>query len=306
MIVAREEEFEGYPSVRLANEVVTLWVTRSIGPRILGLSVNGGENLFAVLPNDTFEHPGGETFYFRGGHRLWAAPEDAVITYAPDNAPVEIHQTESGLAVEQSDPAGSRLLKKINISLPEPKTARIIVDHEITNQGKNSITLAPWAITQFRPGGVGILPQPNGPIDQYGMLPNRQLAIWPYTDIANPKVTWGQGYIYVQASFTEGAFKVGFPNPHGWLGYWFDGTLFMKQAEYHPDETYFDHGSSSECYCNPRFLELETIGPRVTLEPGAAKCHREVWRVFQDVELPESESAFKEWINKLDAIEGTR
>jgi len=41
----------------------------------------------------------------------------------------------------------------------------------------------------------------------------------------------------------------------------------------------------SECYCNPHFLELETMGPRTTLAPGESVSHRETWVVHPDVPI---------------------
>ena len=83
----------------------------------------------------------------------------------------------------------------------------------------------------------------------------------------------------------EGALKIGFPNPDGWLAYVVDDTLFLKQAVYQPDGDYFDRGSSSECYCNPRLLELETLGPRTTLAPGESVSHRETWLVRAGISI---------------------
>jgi hypothetical protein len=98
-------------------------------------------------------------------------------------------------------------------------------------------------------------------------------------------VTWGRRYILLQAR-TESAFKIGFSNPRGWLAYWSNGVLFVKRAIYEADSTYYDFGSSSECYCNREFLELETLAPVSTILPGASACHVETWEIYGDVERP--------------------
>jgi hypothetical protein len=87
-----------------------------------------------------------------------------------------------------------------------------------------------------------------------------------------------------------GQLKVGFPNPAGWLAYVVDGTMFVKYAAYQPESAYFDGGSSSECYCDPRFLELETLGPRIWLAPGASTSHRETWVIHEGVSVPPNEA----------------
>ena len=141
---------------------------------------------------------------------------------------------------------------------------------------------APWAISQFRTGGVAILPQV---IDDTGVLPNRGLALWPYTDLANPSLAWGHGLILVKAKM-EAPFKLGFSNPRGWLAYWLDGNLFVKRAAYDPQGTYADFGSSSEFYCNQQFLELETLAPMGTIPPGGSAVHVETWELYGEIDLP--------------------
>ncbi len=96
----------------------------------------------------------------------------------------------------------------------------------------------------------------------------------------------------------EGAFKVGFPNPRGWLAYWQAGTLFVKRASFDSQAKYYDFGSSSECYCNDKFLELEAIAPISTLAPGASVTHIKIWELYADIEYPENEEATQRIIEK--------
>lgn len=97
----------------------------------------------------------------------------------------------------------------------------------------------------------------------------------------------------------ESPFKIGFPNPRGWLGYWIDNSLFIKSASIFPDANYYDKGSSSECYCNDQFLELETLGPITTLAPGETISHVETWKLFADVERPDTEEDVAALVAKL-------
>jgi len=82
--------FLGLDCYPLENESLKLLVTRSVGPRILSFGFKDGENLFAELPETVIEVPGGGTFRFYGGHRLWHAPEEPGRTYLSDDAPVDI------------------------------------------------------------------------------------------------------------------------------------------------------------------------------------------------------------------------
>ncbi len=274
--------------VELANSALTLLVTQSVGPRILALRLGEGENLFAELPDVALAYPGGGTYQLYGGHRLWHAPEVPHRTYIPDGDPVAIEPIESGLAATQNVEGQTGLQKSLHIRLPD-ESATVIVDHTLTNRGMWPITCAPWAITQLRAGGVAILPQNDQPADPDGVQPNRSLVLWPYTDLRSEHLTWGNRCLFVRASFRSGAFKVGFPNARGWLAYHWQDTLFVKFASYQAGAEYFDLGGSSQCYCNPRFLELETLGPKAIIEPGETATHREIWRVLGGLELAPSE-----------------
>jgi hypothetical protein len=162
-----------------------------------------------------------------------------------------------------------------------PGSARAVVRHVLTNQGESSLRLAPWAITQLAPGGVAILPQCGASTDESPFQPNRRVVLWPYTDLGSEAIQWRDKAILIHARLTQGKTKLGYPNPSGWLGYWRKGTLFIKRAAFDPGADYVDMGSSSQCYCDARFLELETLGPAVQLESGKTLEHTEVWSVHE-------------------------
>ena len=277
-------QFMNMECVELANTAVSLLITKSAGPRIIKLSLPGGENLFAELPDVVLDCPGTGDFHIRGGHRLWHAPEKAARTYLPDDDPLAVTEVENGVQVVQPVEEKTGLQKSMTITLPD-ESATIVVDHTLTNLGMWAVECAPWAITQMRAGGTAVLPQNTLELDADGLLPNRPIALWSYTDINSPHIDLHNDHIAIHANMTDGALKIGFPNPRGWLGYWIDGTVFVKTAVFNPAATYYDFGSSSECYCNDKFLELETLGPRSFIEPGNAVTHREIWRLFDHVEL---------------------
>ncbi len=293
-----EEQYAGYACLKLENAALALWVTTQVGPRVIGLGLQGGLDLFAKLPHATASWPQVGTYRFRGGHRFWLAPEDPRRTYRPDDDPVTVADVPRGVRVTQPVQAPLGVQKSLEITVPD-RRARVVVDHVVTNVGAEAIELAPWAITQLRPGGLAILPQATGPADAHGLLPNRQIALWPYTSVDSPHVTWGDRYVFVEATMRSGALKIGFPNPAGWLAYAVDDALFVKHAPFEPDATYVDRGSSSECYCHPQFLELETLGPRTALSPGASVRHRERWTVYEGVSVEPVEDAVQQLVEVL-------
>ncbi|HET6823549.1 MAG TPA: hypothetical protein VFH34_12945 [Anaerolineales bacterium] len=286
--------FLGLECHALENEQLKLLVMRSAGPRILSFGFKDGDNLFAELPDARIDDFGGDAFHFYGGHRLWHAPEEPRRTYLPDDFPVDIVSAENGLTVTQKTEAQTGLQKMIEIRLPG-ESPQVIITHYLTNQGLWPVTCAPWAITQLKPGGTAILPQTR---QDTGVLPNRSLALWPYTDMVNPNVRWGSNYILLDAEL-DSPFKIGFPNPRGWLAYWWNGTLFVKRAEYDAQAEYFDFGSSSECYCNDQFIELETLSPIRTIAPGETVSHIETWELYREIDRPRHESDAQRIVDAL-------
>lgn len=281
--------------VPLENASLCLLLARSVGPRIISLRLKGGENLFAELPDLLVACPDGKEFRFYGGHRIWHAPENMPRTYIPDDEPVEITPRDNGLLITRMVEVETGIEKSIHVSLVGDKP-QVMLRHTLTNRGMWPVECAPWAITQLKPGGVAILPQSQG---EAMLLPNRSLAIWPYTDITSPHVCWGNNYILLHAEMQVGAFKIGFPNPRGWLAYWVQGTLFVKRAACDLQAVYYDFGSSSECYCNEHFLELETLAPISKLAPVESVMHLETWELYPNVDYPENEEVVQAMVENL-------
>ncbi len=76
--------------------------------------------------------------------------------------------------------------------------------------------------------------------------------------------------------------------------------MFVKRACYETGAAYFDFGSSSECYCNNLFLELETLAPVHVLLPGASVSHVETWEIHRWKETPKDEQAIRDLVAGLN------
>ncbi len=252
-------------------------------PRILRFSPKGKTNLFADLEKAPVQTPYG-SFYFRGGHRLWHSPEAMPRTYIPDNDGATVREIENGIVIDQPSEAWTHIAKSIEICL-DPNQPRVFIRHELRNEGAWAVEFAPWALTMFRLGGVGIFPQPAGNVDAAGLLPNRQLTLWPYAQLNDPRVMLRDDFVLVHADPKLPPFKFGYLNRQGWIGYWLDHVFFVKKFEL-PTETkpYPDGGCNVESYFNDQFIELETLGPLTKLEPGESVFHAETWEVYPTLE----------------------
>jgi hypothetical protein len=286
--------------IALQNASIELFVTESVGPRIIRLNLHGEANILAELPHVQFDYPGiDEKFIAYGGHRFWHAPQMPVRTHIPDNRPVAVATIPNGVAVTQDTETRTGIRKTLHIILPDDSPT-VIVDHILTNEGVWPITTAPWGITELREGGVAICPQTDQFDDPDGVLPNRTIALWPFTSIRSPHIDWGDRFIFVHATMQEAMLKFGFPNPVGWLAYHVDDTLFVKHAAFDRNAAYFDRGSSSQIYCMPEFIELETVGPRTVVQPGESVSHRETWTLYPNIEFTPDEAAAVALAQKLN------
>jgi len=286
MVSSFKSSLKGIDCSQIDNRYLTVCVSVDFGPRVLGLSYQGGENLLAVLPDAQLQAAGGLAYHLWGGHRLWVAPERPEITYLPDDQPPRIEEITNGLEVVQEVERSTGIQKSWRIRLV-PERAEVVLDHRISNQGTGPIALAPWAVTMLPPGGVGLLPLPEDPQDEHGLWPNRQLVFWPYTDLESSHIKLNNQALLVTAEMRRGALKVGVPNPLGWIAYRHKKVLFVKKTRYLEGENYLDRGASHQIYCDPQVIELETLGPQTTLNPGQAVDHQELWQIYPQGSFPQ-------------------
>jgi hypothetical protein len=267
-------DFHGEPTQILENHFVTLeYLTTA--PRIIRFAPRGRANLFVDLGLEALATPYGD-FYFRGGHRLWHSPEAMPRTYNPDNAGAIITPLAAGARIDQPTEPGTGIAKSLTIELDNERAA-VTVTHILRNDNPWAVELAPWALTMFRLGGVGIFPQAT---HDAGLLANRQLSLWSYTRINDPRLHLADDYILVHATAGLPPLKFGYFNPHGWQGYYIDGVLFVKRFEVIHGANFPDGGCNSETYTNNKFIELETLGVLAQIQPGAIVTHVETWEVF--------------------------
>ena len=252
----------------------------AFGPRLVSLRFRQGPELFAQLADDVMiVHPDSGTYRFHGGHRLWAAPEVPAITYAPDDHPCVVTTGDDGLRITAPiDSAG--FIKDLRVGLDGD---RLVVDHRVENGGPGPISLALWGITQFRLGGVALIPIGAGVVHD-PLQADSSLVIWPYTDLTDSRLSWRRQAAIVEA--TPGPrFKVGSGPSPGHLGYLIEDQLFTKEVAAAETGTYIDRGAIAQVFVDDSFCELESLGPVVSLNPGASLSHREVWKVDECADL---------------------
>ncbi len=287
-------DFFGRETIILANERFQLECLAEAGPRIARLIPAWlGENILAETPNAVTRTDDGD-FHFMGGHRLWIAPESFEQTYIPDDHGVTVKRITNGLKLEGSIQPDTHIRKTISVQV-SPSRPFVMIKHKIENYGRVSIRLAPWAITMLRTGSVAILPQQYGTVDKDGLLPNRNLSLWSYSRWDDPRLKLDDEFIKVKATELKQPFKLGYFNPHGWLGYIFEDVFFVKRFSVRRDEEYPDHGCNAEVYTNGEAIELESLGALTDLKPHEEVIHTETWEVYDINHIPKDMFGEKTW-----------
>ncbi len=297
-VAAQKIEYKGWKNnVRLSNGDVELIVTLDVGPRIISYRLTKGANVFKEYENQLGKS-GEKDWQIRGGHRLWVAPEDLTRTYFPDNGPVDYRQQGETFVFTAGPEKLYGIQKEISLRLSS-SGSRVTVGQTIKNVGTKPTTLAPWGQTVMAPGGIEIIPLPPkkdhpGPPtnartpDDYA--PNQRLALWPYFDFRDDRFQFGGRYITVQQKPRRGPTKIGLAHRMGWVGYLNQDTLFVKRFRYEDGKTYPDLGCNFETFTNGDMLEIESLGPLVTLAPGETTKLTETWELIPNVESFKNEA----------------
>ncbi len=274
-------EYKGWKrNIQLENNEIELVITLEVGPRILRCGFKGERNLMAEIPEQV-GGAGEPLWRIRGGHRLWVAPEHKPRTYELDNEPVEFEELDGGVRVIQKPGPLTGIQKRMEIRLSQDKN-EVEVLHTLINRGDRPVQCAAWALSVMTPKGLAVLPLPEVVAHDERVLPNQNWSLWGYTDLSDPRYTIGSSYVLIRQDPERGPTKFGLAEREGWMGYWVDGYLFIKQfqrsAGVHPDGDV-----NCEVYTDENILELETLGPLVELAPGQEVRHEERWTLFRGV-----------------------
>lgn len=279
--------------IRVSNGTAELYATIDFGPRIIRFGAVGHENMFfedidCKAVTDLSAYPGyfhHDCYRLYGGHRLWAAPEALPRTYFTDHDPVEYECLPNGVVLKQMIQPTVRIAASMKVTMAEDGTVTIL--HTVENHNVWPITLAPWSISALCKDGLEVVPIPQ---EETGLLPNACMSLWPYTKMNDHRVYWGEKFITVrQDRNTEAAFKFGLSNTAQYAAYFAHNCLFVKKFAFMPNETYPDFGMNFETYTASEFLEMESLAPMATLEPGASASHEETWAVYANVAEPSAQ-----------------
>ena len=250
----------------------------------------GGANVFKEFA-ERLGKSGEEKWQLRGGHRIWAAPEDAVKTYAPDNGPV--HVAIKGAVLEATEPVEplTGLEKQITVKMSRHGqrrrgTAPHPQHHEEIHGSRSLGAFHDGAGRRGHPRiSAARHASRSAGADQsaghVGLHRSHRQALAVHEEIPDPAPGPEQprpaAKARVVSTRTPGS------------AYLLGSDLFIKRIEADPKRTYPDLGASFETFTNADFLEQETLGPMTKLAPGASRRAHRAMDVAQERPHPRME-----------------
>lgn len=281
-------KFQGFEAVELLTPALRLVALTAMGPRVAFLGPPGGDNLLMWTPG---KYRRGK-WDLMGGHRLWVArpgADEAEETYAADNQPCHFDMHPDGFTITAPVDPVHKTRRGVRVGLVAPD--RVELEHFVRNESDMLWSGGLWTLTCTLPGRKTTYTVPLG-----------DGSAWDYATVVAFR-TWGGGHGGVgfqdpQFKFTDDAMVLhpsGRENKRmlkadaGIIALHDPGRrlLFAKQTAYQPDASY-PLGTNLALYVGPKnfMVEMEAMGPTVTLKPGQSLAFRETWVLRESRGVP--------------------
>lgn len=258
----------------VTDEKTEIIATLDVGIRIIHISAYGKENLFYRQPEDLsdglYKSEGWRIF---GGHRLWFAPESEK-SYYPDQEPVTYTLEDNAVCLTQKTDLWMGLRKSVRLEFM--LDGKIKVRWGVENTGDETICGALWGIHTLC-GGIGIADFSNSKGELY--RPNRAISLWRDTNLNDERISFEGDKIIVKHKLGGSYFKIGFYSQKGFIHHENLGQVFDIEFPVFPMEQCPDGGSNVEIWTSRHCMELEVLGPLVSLAPHNSTQLEVFWDV---------------------------
>ena len=279
------ESYKEYGKVvAISNGVIEAYVTVDIGPRIIRFGYVDGQNIlcderskFGCLEDDAYHSFFGNGRHWEslGGYRVWVTPEGYPETYTPDDRPVSYTVNTDSVVFNALPDEEVGILKTVTIKM-DPDDANMIVNATVKNISGKEKEFAVWVIAVCSAGGNLVIPMNT---NDTGYLPNRNISVWPYTDLSDSRLRFGKKYVVVSqdVNATTPA-KIGFDLNNGTVHYVLGDDVFTKRYDArHGELPYPDRNCSFETYTNNVMIEVESLSDVKKVENGDTHEITEFW-----------------------------
>jgi hypothetical protein len=302
MAKLRRMRFAGCAAVELTTRSLRLIMVVCCGPRIAFFGPRQGENLLYWAPN---QHRRGR-WYPMGGHRVWTTrpgADESEETYRPDNAACEVSRSGRGFTAMGAVDTQTRIQRGLGVRMLDAD--RIAVDHSARNAGDMLWSGGLWGVTCIAPKPARIFAIPLG-----------DASAWDFTTITAFH-TWAggrgrEGFADPQFSCTRDQYVL---RPSGRVNKRLlkadrgivamhdvdTDIVFAKHALYERSvASQYPLGANLALYTSPQVVEMETMGPTMTLKPQEMLRHTEIWLVRTAQSRPPTTARLRGWFRSLE------
>lgn len=272
--------FDGMKAIEILTTQVRMVIITGMGPRIAFWGKPNQENLLYWQNN----HLGREKWLLFGGHRVWVTrpgADEAEDTYAEDNAPCEIVETEKSIRVVGGVHPVYKIQRGIEVEVLDQNTFKVI--SFLKNQGPMLYSGGVWAPTCIDPS--------NG--KEFGVVLGNRALSWDVVKLVIPRtfaghtsrinddqITFTEDFMIIKPKGIESKRMI--MAPHGLIAMSWPGKSisFIKQSSFNPKGNY-PLGCNLAIYIGPEnfMVEMETYGEEQTVLPGETITNCETWRL---------------------------
>ena len=274
--------------IAISNGIIEAYVTVDVGPRIIRFGFIGGDNILCddrqgagSRTDEEFEafFGKGKKWENMGGHRIWTSPESYPECYYPDTEEVKVTKTASGAIFTPKAEVGTLIQKELEIKMDEDD-ANMQVTMRVTNLSENDKVFAIWGLSVCSKNGTLIIPLND---NDTGLLANRKMIIWPYTDLKDKRLHFNNRYICLdQSTDAQKPIKLGFDLNKATAYYCHGDDIFCKRIESNmPDGVYADGGCNFETYTNEVFIEVESLSELKNVKSNETASLNEFWSLYK-------------------------
>ncbi|MBQ8203050.1 MAG: hypothetical protein IJZ75_02065 [Clostridia bacterium] len=283
------ENYKDYGRVvSISNGVIEAFVTVDVGPRIIRFGFIGGNNILcddrknagSRTDSEFEEYFGkGKVWENMGGHRIWTSPESYPECYYPDKETVTVTKTETGAVFTPKAETENGIQKELEIKM-DNDDSNMQVTMRVTNISGQDKEFAVWGLSVCAKGGTLIIPMND---NDTGLLSNRKIVVWPYTDLRDKRIHIGHKYFCLDQDINAKLpIKLGFDLNKATAYYNLADDIFCKRIESNmPNGVYADGGCNFETYTNETFIEVESLGELKTVKAGQTALLNEYWSLYK-------------------------
>jgi len=268
---------------------VEMTIVTQVGPRIAELMAPGGPNILFWDPDGFKSARKRGEWFLRGGHRVWTTQpgaDECEGTYAVDNEQCKVERDGDAGNVSRLVITGAEHpvfnIRRSLVVVDNGLECSVDVINRVTNTGDMLWSGGLWGLTCTNPEGCTyFIPLPTQkPPSGWSPFTVRFFPNWAghTSPFPNPQLVWTEKFLVINPQGIET--KVAIEVPAGWIGCYGPHVNFYKMVAY--DQRIIDrcpNGTNIAFYIGPKnfMVEMEVMGPCVTLRPGETLELRERW-----------------------------